>query len=74
MNHSVVSGNVLDYSFWLLSQSDEVDAILRQNDEIVGIQQEAKNWGLPELEAFMPILDELSLQVDHENIERINSN
>lgn len=44
-------------SFWLFSDSKQVDSILEQNHEFIGWQKESFDWWFPELITFMPVFN-----------------
>ena len=73
MNHSLEALFVFDHSILLLAKGKEVDAILREDQEVIGGQQEASNWWLPKLVALVPVLDKSCVKVNDENIEGVDA-
>ena len=52
---------VLDHPCLLLSKSQQINASLCQNHEVIRGEQESFDLALPKLVAFMPILYQFSL-------------
>jgi hypothetical protein len=66
--------HVFNFSSWFLADSEKIDAIFGQNHEVIGLEQEASDRRFPELVPFMPIFDELGLQIDYSHIECVYTN
>jgi hypothetical protein len=74
MNLSFEAFCVFDGSgLGFVAQSDGVDTLLRNDQEIVAWQKEAFDWAFPKLEALVPELDESCLQAENENVEGVDT-
>ena len=74
MDPTVETIHVFNFPSWFLADSQKINAIFRQNHEVIGREQEPSDRRLPELVSFMPVFDELGLQIDNSDIERVNAN
>ena len=65
---------VQDEFVWLRSESNEVDAVLREHQEVVVLEQESSDWRFPKLVALVPILDEIVVvEVEAEDVEGVDA-
>ena len=64
---------VLQLPALLLPQGDHVDSVLRQDQEVIRVQEEAFDLGFPELIAFMPVLNEFWFEIEDEYVEGVDA-
>jgi hypothetical protein len=61
MNLSFETFCVFNNSCFFITDTNNINTLIRNNQEIVTWQQEAFNWTFPKLETLMPELDQFCL-------------
>ena len=74
VDESWLSILVLDCSSLFLTQGKHIDSVFWQNKEIICVEKETFNCGLPKLVALVPVFDQLVLKINHKDVECVDSN
>jgi hypothetical protein len=73
MNEPLLAFNIRDLMIFLLSKDQDIDATLRENEEVIGLQAESSHLRLPQLVTLVPVPNEFRFQVNHDNVECVNA-